>query len=94
MVKLNPRRVDYTNQNTPVLYDFEIDEYAHAVLENYKPQRLKEPDIINFQHFLESYLEASIEYHDIYNDDPERPILAMTVYGRGEIKVFDRENKS
>ena len=92
MVKLNPHRVDYMNHNTPVLYDREIDAYAHAVLEDYKPQLLEEPGTINFQHFLESYLSVSIEYHDIYNDDPERPILAMTIYGCGEIKVFDRDN--
>ena len=92
MVKLNPRNVDYMNHNTPILYDYEIDAYAHAVLEDYKPLLLEEPGTLNFQHFLESYLGASIEYHDIYNDDPERPILAMTIYGCGEIKVFDREN--
>jgi len=93
MVKLNPRRTDYTNFNTPVLFDREIDEFAQAVLTDYKPQLLKEPCTINFQHFLESYLGASIEYHDIYNEDPNRQILAMTVYGRGEVKVFDRENE-
>jgi len=93
MVKLIPNRVDYKNHNTPVLYDREIDMYAHTVLEDYKPRLLKEPGTINFQHFLESYLNVSIEYHDIYSDDPEYPILAMTIYGRGEIKVFDRENE-
>ena len=92
MVKLNPRRVDHENYDTPILYDREIDEYAHAVLKDYKPLLLKEPGKINFQHFLESYLGASIEYHDIFNDDPERPILAMTIYGSGEVKVFNREN--
>ena len=93
MLKLKPSRVDYKNHNTPVIYDWEIDTYAHAVLEDYKPQLLQEPSTINFQHFLESYLGASIEYHDIYNDDPKRHILAMTIYGRGKIKVFDKENE-
>jgi len=93
MVKLKPSRVDYKNHNTPVLFDWEIETYAHAVIEDYKPHLLREPNAINFQHFLESYLGATIEYHDIYSDDPERPILAMTIYSRGNIKVFDRENK-
>ena len=93
MVKLNPRRIDNKNHNTPVLYDWEIDNYAHAVLKDYKPHLLESPGAINFRHFLESYLGASIEYHDIYNDDPKHPILAMTVYGQGDIKIFDRENK-
>ena len=45
MITLKPNRVDYRNHNTPILYDREIDEFAHAVLEDYKPQLLREPGI-------------------------------------------------
>ena len=93
MVRLIPHRIDFDNHNTPVLYDREIDTYAHAVLAEYKPQLLYEPGALNFQHFLESYLDATIEFHDICGDDPERPILAMTVFKGGKVRVFDRENE-
>jgi len=93
MVNLNPRRVDNHNNNTPILYDREIDEYAQAILADYKPELLREPGKICFQHFLESYLGMRIEYKDIYSEDPERPILAMTAFKRGRVKVFDRENE-
>lgn len=93
MVHLRPRRVDYMNCNTPILYDREIDDYAHAVIADYKPHLLDGPDSMCFQHFLESYLGLSIEYHDIYNDDPDRPILAMTTFGDGNVKVFDKDNE-
>ena len=59
MVKLNPRRVDRRNHNTPILFDREIDDYAQAILADYKPELLCEPGAIDFQHFLESYLETS-----------------------------------
>ena len=85
MINFRPRRVDHLNHNTPILYDKEIDDFAQAVLGDYKPHLLESPGMVNFQHFLESYLGAVIEYHDIYSDDPERPILAMTVYREGEI---------
>ena len=93
MIQFKPHRIDHANFNMPIISDREIDDFAQAILADYKPQLLKEPGTINFQHFLESYLGASIEYHDIYNDDPTRPILAMAVYGEGEIKVFDRANQ-
>jgi hypothetical protein len=92
MVRLNARRVDREHNNTPILSHKEIDEYAHKLLADYKPELLHEPGAINFQHFLESYLGMRIDFQDIYSD-PERPILAMTVFKRGRIKVFDKERK-
>ena len=93
MVKFKPRRVDRNNYNTPIMYDKEIDEYAHAILKDYKPNLLREPGKMDFQYFLESYLGATIIYHDIYSDDPNRPILAMTAFEKGCIRVFDREDE-
>ena len=89
-MKIN--RVDYINNNTPVLYDREIDEFAHNVLEDYKPNLLREPGKIRFEHFLESYLGVTLMYKDIYNDDPNRPIFGAVAFRGGTLKVFDREN--
>ena len=93
MVPLKVSRVDRANNCRPILSGREIDEYAHAVLEDYKPELLREPGRINFQHFLESYLGMHILLYDIFNDEPDRPILAMTAFKEGKIKVFDRENE-
>jgi Zn-dependent peptidase ImmA (M78 family) len=93
MVKLIPQGVDRQHNNTPILYDREIDDFAHAVLEDYKPELLHKPGTIDFQHFLESYLGVRIDFQDIFYDDPDRPILAMTVFKNSSIKVFDKENE-
>ena len=92
MIAMKINRVDYNNNNTPVLYDREIDEFAHYVLEDYKPNLLKEPGTIKFEHFLESYLGANLMYKDIYNPDPEKRILGAVAFRGGTLKVFDREN--
>jgi len=89
-MKIN--RVDHSNNNVPILYNREIDEFAHAVLEDYKPGLLRKPGAIRFEHFLESYLGATILYKDIYYDDPECPVFAAAVFRDGIFKVFDREN--
>jgi len=91
MIKLKPKRVDRANKNMPILYDYEIDEFAHAVLEDYKPQLLREPVAIDYEHFLESYLGVTLMFKDIYNEDESRPILAITAYDDGTWKMFDRE---
>ncbi|MCL2775616.1 MAG: ImmA/IrrE family metallo-endopeptidase [Oscillospiraceae bacterium] len=92
MIRIKITRIDEQNDNTPILYNREIDEYAHVVLKDYKPQLLREPGAINFEHFLESYLGVTLIFRDIYYEDPERPIFAVTAFRDGTLKVFDRKN--
>lgn len=93
MIKIKISRVDRVNNNMPILYDREIDEYAYAVLADYKPKLLREPGAVQFEHFLESYLGVTLIFEDIYSKDPERPIFAVTAFRDGTMKVFDRENE-
>ena len=87
------QRVDYDNQNTPILYNSEIDEFAQDVLKDYKPSLLRKPGTINYEHFLESYLGLTIMYKNIYNANPNKQILALAVFRDGTTKIFDRENE-
>ena len=93
MVPLLNRRSDRANNYQPILSNREIDEYAHAVLKDYKPRLLREPGTIDYMHFLESYLGMELLFYDIYNDDPDRPIVAMTAFKKGRIRIFDKENE-
>lgn len=77
---------------TPIVSDLEIQEYAEAVLEDYKPKLLKEPGKINAVHFLESYLGATVDYQDIYYEENASPIAGATVFNDDKVLVFDREN--
>lgn len=78
---------------TPVISDLELQDYAEAVLNDYKPALLKEPGKINVDHFLESYLGATLEYQYLYNDEGKPAIAGATVFNRDWIRVFDREDK-
>jgi len=93
MITYKPQRLNREDNRTPVMYDREIDELAHAMLSDYMPELLREPGTLDAELFLEQYLEANIEFHDIFNKDPERPILAMTAFTKGAIKVFNREKE-
>ena len=84
-------RVDRRN-NTPILSNKEIDRFAHAVLADYKPALLEEPSKINFEHFLETYLGVAVMYLNIYHEEDKPPILGVTAFNDGYLKIFDREN--
>ena len=89
MIPFRCKRRDKTR--TPIVHNEEIWEYAEALVENYKPELLKEPRPINVVHFLESYLGATVEYQDIYFPKGSSPIAGATVFNNDRIKVFDRE---
>lgn len=92
MIEFRCRKIDRRNNNTPILSDAEIDEFALAVLKDYKPALLKEPGKIKFQHFLESYLGVNLEFHDIYYEEDEKPILGATAFSDGKLKIFNKED--
>ena len=78
---------------TPVISDHGIEEYARALLADYRPSLLDGiPTAINAFHFVESYLGARIEYQDIYYEEGDQPILGMTCFAETRVKVFDREH--
>ena len=92
MIKFRWGRVDKRNHNTPVIKDAEIEALAEMLLRDYKPQQLKEPGKIKFEHFLESYLGADLDYRHIYYEENEGRILGATAFNREELLVFDKEN--
>lgn len=83
----NKRRKD----QTPVISNDAINNYAELLLSDYKPKLLKEPGKINPYHFVESYLGATLDYQDIYYPE-DNPIAGATIFNDARIKVFDREN--
>jgi Zn-dependent peptidase ImmA (M78 family) len=93
MIKFKPRMLNKEDNRTPAMYDREIDDLAHSILADYKPELLRKPGKINVEHFLEQYLEADLRYLDIFNEEPERPILALTTFTDGDVDIFDYENE-
>ena len=93
MIRLKITRVDIDNDNTPILSNREIDEYANAVLKDYKPELLQVPGTVPFENFLESYLGLKLLFKDIYNENPKNPIWGRTIFHDSLVKVFDREEE-
>ena len=92
MIAFKWHRVDKKNNNTPVISNAEIDELAAMLLKDYKPQLLKEPGRIKYDHFLESYLGANLDYQHIYYEEGAGRIFGATAFSRGMLPIFDREN--
>lgn len=78
---------------TPIVKDTDIQDYAETLLQDYKPKLLQEPGKVNPIHFVESYLEAVVDYQDIYYPENAPAIAGATVFNDDRILVFDREAK-
>ena len=91
MIEMNITRVDENNDNTPILSNKEIDEFAYAVLEDYKSNLLCEPGVIHYEHFIESYMEMELLYKDIYYKENTPPVYGIAVFRDSTVKIFDRE---
>lgn len=78
---------------TPIVKDTDIQEYAETLLRDYKPKLLQEPGKVNPIHFVEAYLDAVVDYQDIYYPEDEPAIAGATVFNDDHILVFDREAK-
>ena len=77
MIKMNITKVDRNNDNTPILSNKEIDDFAYAVLEDYSPNLLRDPGTLDYEHFIESYLGMEIIYKDIYYKENTPPVYSL-----------------
>ena len=85
MIKFNcfNRKAD----GTPVVRDLEVMAFAEAQVGDYRPELLNTPGKVNALHFVESYLNADVDVHDILNAVPGMEIDGITVFRDAVIKV-------
>ena len=74
---------------TPVICDLEVMAFAEAQVGDYKPVLLREPAKINAIHFVESYLEASVDAQNIWDAVKGMEIGGITVFKDAMIMVND-----
>ena len=91
MIAMKITNVDASNDNTPILSNKQIDEFAATVLADYDPDLLREPGTVHYEHFIESYMEMDLLYKDIYYAENTPPVYGVTVFRDGTVKIFDRE---
>lgn len=82
----------HKKDRTPIISDLAIMDYTEALIGDYKKSLLREPGAINPEHFLESYLGATLDYQDIYYKEDEGAIAGATVFNDEKVLVFDKEN--
>ncbi|WP_028308358.1 ImmA/IrrE family metallo-endopeptidase [Desulfitibacter alkalitolerans] len=75
----------------PIMSAREMDELAEELVSDYKPELIKDPQPINYEHFLEFYLGVNLEYQDIRSDNPDEHILGMTAFGDDFALVYDND---
>ena len=85
MIRFNcPNR---KNDGTPVICDLDVMAFAETQVGDYKPELLNTPGKINALHFVENYLNASVEGHNIKYVVPGMEINGITVFKDAVIKI-------
>lgn len=85
MIRFNCPNRKY--DGTPVICDLEVMSFAEAQVGDYKPELLKTPGKVNALHFVESYLNASVDAQNIRYVVPGMEINGITVFKDAVIKV-------
>ena len=72
---------------TPVICDLEVMAFAEAQVSDYRPELLKSPGKLNALHFVESYLNASVDVQNILCIVPGMEINGITVFKDSVVPV-------
>lgn len=73
----------------PYMSYAEAEELGEMLIQDYKPELLREPQPIDFEHFLEAYLKTDLQYAAIWSSDPDNDILGLTAFGNYPVQIFN-----
>jgi Zn-dependent peptidase ImmA (M78 family) len=73
----------------PILSKDDIDGIAEILIHDFQPELLESPQSTPVEDFAELYLELSIDYQNLSNDNS---VLGMITFNDGYVEVYD-ENK-
>jgi len=78
----------YTMSQIPSITYGALEDYAERLVQDFAPEFLKTPGIIDVDAFLEYYLHLTVDFHRISYD---RQILGMTAFNDGTVDVLCEE---
>lgn len=71
----------------------EIEDLTEDLIKDYDESLLKNPKAIEYDDFIEGYLNATLMYNDIYSASSSELVLGCSVFNRQSIPIFDRDYK-
>ena len=78
----------YHKDRTPIVKDLYIQDYAEALLADYRPELLTTPGKVDAFHFLENYLGVTVEFQDIFYPEGKVPVAGATIFNDEAIMVL------
>ncbi len=70
----------------------QIEELTEELLKDYNPDILNYPQAVDYDDFLECYLEVNVDYQHIYTTVSQGDILGCTLFSEQQLPVFDKEH--
>ncbi len=78
----------------PVMSYVEAEDLGEMLIQDYKSELLHEPQPIDFEHFLESYLKTDLQYAQIWSDEPGDDILGLTAFDDYPVPIYNDMHKA
>lgn len=92
MILFDDSRYHKTKNNGIYLKYNQIEELTEMILADFKPEVLTEPQAVDYDEFLECYLEVNLDYQHIYTTSNQGEILGCAIFEEQSLPVFDKEN--
>lgn len=70
----------------------QIESLTEEILIDYNSKILTYPQAVEYDDFLECYLNVNVDYQHIYTTDSQGDILGCTLFSKQWLPVFDREH--
>ena len=76
----------YTLTRIPYITRDALEDYAIRLVEDFDPERIRFPGVLDIDRFITEYLELEIEVQRIWS---EKTVRAVTVFKEGSVAVYD-----
>jgi len=92
MVKFEISRYKHNASGNCFLSLSDIDDITENLLKDYKPTLLTDPQAVDFDDFIGSYLGYEIDYQHIFYNLNEPEILGCALFDKQKIKIFKTDH--
>lgn len=92
MIEFDVNKYHRTRDNGVYLSYSQIEELTEMILLDYDSQIVKEPQAVDYDDFLECYLNVGlVDYQHIYTTSKQGEILGCSIFSKQSLPVFNKE---
>lgn len=91
MIPFNDNCYKKTKNGGLYLSYSEIENITETLLDDYRPDLLSNPAAIEYDDFLENYLNVDLQYQYLYSSSDEGDVLGCALFSHQKVAIFDKD---